>query len=436
MYQNKEPGSQFDVVDLDPYGSAAPFLDAAVQAVADGGLLCVTCTDMTVLSGNYPETCFAKYGTFPVKTRYHTESAVRSLLNAIETSANRYKKYIEPWASLAIDFYCRVFVRVHISPAEVVFLCSVCAPQVVCITDVRFAMDAQVKMSCTKRGTVHQSMQCGSFFLQPLAELRSNGTFASSIAEAPSVCPETGGRIKLGGPYYLAPMHNKEVVNAILANLQRRMDSKNPDIMLANEVLTGPLSVEQAEALPVPTLPRLHGLLTAVSEELNDAPFFYEIGDLCSIVHSSTIPIQTFHSALINGGYRVSCTHKEPTAIKTNAPDSVVWDIVRCWCKINPPLGSGKRKKETAAAIAILAKEPKFIADFTIAEVLIDRAKALRHPPNPEDCWGPKKRAGRGPSGEPEPVEKKPRRPPPSEEEKAERAKVWKAKKAAIDNSA
>ena len=48
---------------------AVPFLDAAVQAVADGGLLCVTCTDMPVLAGNYPETCYAKYGSLPVKSR-------------------------------------------------------------------------------------------------------------------------------------------------------------------------------------------------------------------------------------------------------------------------------------------------------------------------------------------------------------------------------
>lgn len=55
MYNNREPHNQFDVIDLDPYGSAAPFIDAAVQSIADGGLLCVTCTDMPVLSGNYPE---------------------------------------------------------------------------------------------------------------------------------------------------------------------------------------------------------------------------------------------------------------------------------------------------------------------------------------------------------------------------------------------
>jgi tRNA (guanine26-N2/guanine27-N2)-dimethyltransferase len=62
MYKHRSEVDRFDVVDLDPYGTAVPFLDAAVQSVSDGGLLCVTCTDMAVLAGNYPETCFAKYG--------------------------------------------------------------------------------------------------------------------------------------------------------------------------------------------------------------------------------------------------------------------------------------------------------------------------------------------------------------------------------------
>jgi N2,N2-dimethylguanosine tRNA methyltransferase len=44
---------QFDVIDLDPYGSAAPFMDAAVQSVKDGGLLCVTCTDMAVSAPHF-----------------------------------------------------------------------------------------------------------------------------------------------------------------------------------------------------------------------------------------------------------------------------------------------------------------------------------------------------------------------------------------------
>lgn len=37
MYQSKVEREPFDVIDLDPYGSPAPFLDAAVQAVSEGG---------------------------------------------------------------------------------------------------------------------------------------------------------------------------------------------------------------------------------------------------------------------------------------------------------------------------------------------------------------------------------------------------------------
>jgi hypothetical protein len=76
LYHHRADHHRVEVIDLDPYGTAAPFMDGAVQAVADGGepvsgeidctmwtdgsgltgMLCVTCTDMAVLaSNNYPE---------------------------------------------------------------------------------------------------------------------------------------------------------------------------------------------------------------------------------------------------------------------------------------------------------------------------------------------------------------------------------------------
>lgn len=67
MMKNTSYSKRFHVVDLDPYGTAAPFLDAAVQSVADGGLLMVTCTDMAVLCGNAPEACFLKYKSTALK---------------------------------------------------------------------------------------------------------------------------------------------------------------------------------------------------------------------------------------------------------------------------------------------------------------------------------------------------------------------------------
>lgn len=37
MYSHREEKKRVDVVDLDPYGTAGPFVDAAVQCVVDGG---------------------------------------------------------------------------------------------------------------------------------------------------------------------------------------------------------------------------------------------------------------------------------------------------------------------------------------------------------------------------------------------------------------
>jgi tRNA G26 N,N-dimethylase Trm1 len=39
MYGHRRAETRFHVIDLDPYGSPTPFLDAAVQSVADGGIV-------------------------------------------------------------------------------------------------------------------------------------------------------------------------------------------------------------------------------------------------------------------------------------------------------------------------------------------------------------------------------------------------------------
>lgn len=78
------------LLDLDPYGCAAKFLDPAVQAVQNGGLLCVTATDMAILCGNTPETCRAKYGSVSLRGKFCHEMALRILLCSIESAANRH----------------------------------------------------------------------------------------------------------------------------------------------------------------------------------------------------------------------------------------------------------------------------------------------------------------------------------------------------------
>lgn len=56
LYAGRAGGlGSYDLVDIDPYGCCAGCLDAAVQAVKDGGLLCITSTDMAILSGTQVE---------------------------------------------------------------------------------------------------------------------------------------------------------------------------------------------------------------------------------------------------------------------------------------------------------------------------------------------------------------------------------------------
>ncbi|KAF4615436.1 hypothetical protein D9613_003092 [Agrocybe pediades] len=90
---HREEKNQVDVVDLDPYGTAAPFIDAAIQCVNNGGLLCVTCTDLSVLATtNYPEKC--KNSTFYICStcQTHYEQPLGRVIT--KTSANGNNNYI------------------------------------------------------------------------------------------------------------------------------------------------------------------------------------------------------------------------------------------------------------------------------------------------------------------------------------------------------
>jgi tRNA (guanine26-N2/guanine27-N2)-dimethyltransferase len=113
----------YDVIDLDPYGTAAPFIDAAIQAINDEGLLCVTCTDSAIFASHgYLEKTYSQYGGLPLKGEPCHEGGLRLILHAIASSAARYGMAIEPLLSLSIDYYIRVFVKVRKSPNDVKLL--------------------------------------------------------------------------------------------------------------------------------------------------------------------------------------------------------------------------------------------------------------------------------------------------------------------------
>ncbi|KAL3144470.1 hypothetical protein ABBQ32_004211 [Trebouxia sp. C0010 RCD-2024] len=338
----------YDAVDLDPYGSPTQLLDSAVQAVAEGGLLLVTATDMAVLCGNNGEACWGKYGSYPLHRSYCHEMALRILLAAIEGHANRYKRHIVPMLSLSVDFYVRVFVRIYTSPAV-------------------------VKDSGSKLMYVYQSQGCDSFYPQRVGrKIQKSGGLKYMPGVGPAVpqqCPETGANFLMGGPFWADPIHNMDWVHGILKSVQ----DNRQQYPACNKVISH---------------------LTAVSEELVDVPLYFSLHDVCKTVKCTPPKADVLRSALINAGFRVSSTHANPLGVKTDAPFSAVWDIIRCWVQDHPV------KAHDAASYAgkLLAKQPELKANFSRAQGAGSNAKAnkvARFLPNPEANWGPRPKHGR-----------------------------------------
>ncbi|KAF8928341.1 RNA methyltransferase tRNA(m5U54)methyltransferase [Dissophora ornata] len=335
LYQHRDPLKRYDVIDLDPYGTASPFIDGAVQAVSDGGLLCVTCTDLGVLAGsNYTETCFAKYGGHPVKAEFCHEVALRLVLSTLSNSAARYKRHIVPLVSLSIDYYLRVFVRVYSSAAE-------------------------VKMVASKTCLAYVCSGCQSTYTQSLGKVTvgPKGNKKFGVNTGPPVnetCEHCGGRFHVAGPMWGKELHSVPFIERMLKHV--------------NDV-SGSYKTE----------PRILGMLSVCKEEI-EAPFYYTANGF---------------SALLHQGYKVSGSHAAQGSIKTDAPPSAVWDVMRSWVKLNPV----KNINAQSPAGKILAVEPKIIANFEMhpdAKSESRKNHLVRFQQNPTKNWGPQARAGGG----------------------------------------
>lgn len=111
-------------------------------------------------------------------------------------------------------------------------------------------------------------------------------------------------------------------------------------------------------------------------------------------------------------GFRISASHTDPSALKTDAPPEVLWDIVRLWHRLHP----AKPPQPNSVAAHILSREPKYVSVLLLLLLIsphislrlsIDLTKlpdrkdidtpnkphVARYLPNPEDYWGPKARA-------------------------------------------
>ncbi|GFH17151.1 tRNA (guanine(26)-N(2))-dimethyltransferase, partial [Haematococcus lacustris] len=204
---------------------------------------------------------------YPLHRPYCHEQALRILLAAIESHANRYKRHIVPLLSLSIDFYIRVFVRIYSSPLA-------------------------VKESACKLAYVWQSSGCDSFWLQRVGQKKQSGSNIKYMpAHGPTVpeirCPDSGSAYIMGGPMWVEPLHDPQFVAGLLTDIQ-------------------------ADRANYAQHAKIKGYLTSVAEELHDVPLYYDLHDLCKTVRCQPPKSEVFRSALLNAGFSALLDQRPP----------------------------------------------------------------------------------------------------------------------------
>ncbi len=105
----------FDLLEIDPFGSPVPYLYAALRSFARvrEGVLSVTATDMAVLCGAHPSACLKNYQARPIDNEFCHEIAARILLGKVARTASEFNLGIEPLLTFSHQHFIKIFVRVR-----------------------------------------------------------------------------------------------------------------------------------------------------------------------------------------------------------------------------------------------------------------------------------------------------------------------------------
>jgi len=102
---------RFDCVDLDPFGTPAPFVDAAARSARK--YLFVTATDTAPLCGAHGPAGARRYFAHPVNNEYHGETGLRTLLGFVVRELVKYDRGVEPLLAFTREHAVRLHLRVH-----------------------------------------------------------------------------------------------------------------------------------------------------------------------------------------------------------------------------------------------------------------------------------------------------------------------------------
>lgn len=200
LLQNK-----YDFVDLDPFGSPVPFLDAACKSVKK--LLLVTATDTAPLCGAHTGG-LRKYAAKPLNTEYHKEMATRILLGRVTRDLCKYDRAIQPLLSYSKSHFIRLIARVE-----------------------KGAKNAD---DCMKRlGFIAQCFACGNRF----------AFYGYDMLNTESKCKLCGAKIRIAGPLYIEAIKDKGFCELVHNELEHRELGKKKEALKIVETCVNELDI-------------------------------------------------------------------------------------------------------------------------------------------------------------------------------------------------
>lgn len=256
----------FDVVDIDPFGTPAMFLQSTAANIRPGGLICISATDTSALCGTYHDPCIRKYGSEPQKTEYCHENGIRILIAATARNLAVNQKYMHVLFSHSTEHYMRVYAIVQRGGKK-------------------------TNESLDNIGFIAHCPQCLN------REIYYG--YAPSVSDECSCC---GSKLDIAGPLWLGPIWDKDFISSM---------------------------IETAEDLTLNKKSEITDLFYKCYDEADGPVTFYDIHKLCKKLKISAPKINDVMDEIKSRGYFISRTHFKLTGMRTDIPIEELNDIIK-----------------------------------------------------------------------------------------------------------
>jgi len=175
-------GKRGAIVDIDPFGSPAKYIDCGLRATIHKGLLSISATDLQVLHGLFKDACKKKYHGVPVKTSYSNEISIRLILGLTIAIAARLDIEATPLFVETNQHYYRAYLRILNKP------------------DTRDNI-----------GYIVHCKTCGNRYVSH---------------EPVTICSLCSSKVELAGPLWIGKLFQKDFVAQMLDNIPEQADKK------------------------------------------------------------------------------------------------------------------------------------------------------------------------------------------------------------------